>query len=110
MPRIEIAFGLGEDASGQKMDPAQTELILAAIVEEAGIRFGGCNLVLGLGSWKNASGRVVSEQSAVLTIDGAGWEGERIDEFAHFVRTALAQDSVLVTRLYAESKLVSKRD
>lgn len=65
-------------------------------------QFGGCTIVEGEGAWKHEDGRIVVERvtlvSTLVDEDRADEAAEAFDGIAKYLKTALNQECVLVTR------------
>lgn len=73
-------------------------------------QFGGCTLVEGEGAWKHSDGRIVVERvtlvSTLVDEDRLQEAGEAFDGIAKYLKDALNQECVLVTRENAQAWFV----
>lgn len=115
--RVEFGFGIGFDRDNRPLDVMFVRAACKSILVKACQLFGGCNMLPGQGAWIDPDGNLVMEESRVLIVDivrpgrfgsesGAD-DNAKIDEMAHFVRRALNQAAVHVSRAVATAKDVT---
>jgi hypothetical protein len=116
--RYEFGFGIGFDRDNYRLKPEFVAKACKTILVKACELFGGCNLLVGQGAWINGEGTLVLEESRVLVVDttttGRGSEfsvadDAKVADLALFIRAALNQEAVHVTRLVATAKDVTVR-